>query len=317
MVDIIDFHMHLPPKPRDPRQAAHRLVEDMDSAGVSKGVVIAVEVSRRLFKTNVDKKALIKALRDSGVHAVMSKWGMIRRIIEEPEKVIEDHEYLIVENRRSNHEVLAAAESSGGRLIPVASYNPDESIEDNIGFVERNRRRILGIKVFPTFHFINPGDRRLFPLYQALEDLGLILIVHTGCDPGIWELPPMCREARPRHLEHVAREFPDLDIVIAHLGSYSLLQPGIYFHESIEIGRKYGNIYFDTSAVDSYFIEKAVKKLGSDKLLFGSDHPYMVGLSLRDLVSEIIRLPIDYPDKIRIVRENAVRLLGSHGWKVD
>ncbi|MCE4607325.1 MAG: amidohydrolase family protein [Desulfurococcales archaeon] len=313
---IIDFHMHLPPTPKDPVEAGRKLVASMNKSGVSHSVLIAVETSKSLFKLKMDEKALRKALSESGIHAVMSKWGVIRRIIENPEKVLEEHEYLLAEHRRDNRQILAAAEASGDRLIPVISYNPDITVEENIKCVERNKGRALGMKLFPTFHFIDPGDRKLYPLYQALMDNNMVLIVHTGCDPGIWELPAMCKTARPRSLDGVARSFSDLDIIVAHLGSYSLLEPGIFFHESIELGGKYENVYFDTSAVDIYFVGKAVSKLGADRLLFGSDYPYMVGLTLRDIVCEYIRAGWDDDVKMKILRENAIRLLGLHGWKI-
>jgi len=313
---IIDFHMHLPPNPKDPVEAGRKLVLSMNRSGVSHSVVIAIETSRELFKVKMDRKALRKALSESGIHAVMSRWNVIRRIIENPDKVLEEHEYLLAEHRRNNRQVLAAAEDSGGRLIPVISYNPDITMEENIKCIERNRGRALGMKLFPTFHFIDPGERKLYPIYQALMDNNMILIVHTGCDPGIWELPAMCGKARPKSLDGVAKAFRDLDIVVAHLGSYSLLEPGIYFHESIELGRKYENVYFDTSAVDTYFVGKAVAKLGPDRLLYGSDYPYMVGLTLRDIVCEYIRAEWSDEVKMKILRENAIRLLGLHGWKI-
>jgi predicted TIM-barrel fold metal-dependent hydrolase len=315
-LEIIDFHIHLPPKPEDPVEAGSRLLDAMNKAGVSHAVVIALETSRKLFQVKVNKKVLRKALSESGIHAVMSKWSVIRRIIENPDKVLEEHEYLLAEHRRGNDQILRATESSGGRLIPVLSYNPDISLEDNIKLVENNRGRALGMKLFPTFHFINPGDKKLYPLYEALMDNNMILIVHTGCDPGIWELPAMCKNARPSSLEGVAGRYRDLDIVVAHLGSYSLLEPGIFFHESIQLGKTHGNVYFDTSAVDMYFVGKAISKLGGERLLFGSDYPYMVGLTLRDMVCDYIKAPWNYEVKKRVLRENAIRLLGLHGWKV-
>jgi len=315
-LEIIDFHMHLPPKPEDPTEAAARLLTAMDKAGVSHGVVIALETSSRLFRVKMDKKALRKALSESGIHAVMSKWSVIRRIIENPDKVLEEHEYLLAEHRRGNLQVLRAAEASGGRLIPVLSYNPDMGLEENIRLVEKYKGRAIGMKLFPTFHFINPGDKKLYPLYEALADNNMLLIVHTGCDPGIWELPAMCRNARPSSLEGVAGRYRDLDIVVAHLGSYSLLEPGIFFHESIQLGRSHGNVYFDTSAVDTYFVGKAVSKLGAERILFGSDYPYMVGLTMRDIVCEYIRAQWSYEVKKMVLRENAIRLLGLHGWKI-
>lgn len=66
--------------------------------------------------------------------------------------------------------------------------------------------------------------------------------------PGIWEVPELSRHANPKYLEPIEADY-GLPIVIAHLGSYSTLNPWIWFDEAVDLGRRHGNVWFDISAV--------------------------------------------------------------------
>ena len=312
---IIDMHVHLPVEPADPVAAAERLVDSMDKAGVQVAVVIAVKLSRELFRKTMSVRKLSRAISMSGFHLALCRNRGIQRIIMEPENALREHEMLLEEHSRGTEEVVTAAASFPDRLIPVASYDPEVSVEANIETLSRLKGRILGVKLFPTMHFLDPASRRLDPLYEFLQEEGLVLIVHTGCDPGIWELPPMCETARPSRLTRVARRYRDLDIVVAHMGSYSLLQPGIFFHEAVELGRVSGNVYFDTSAVDRYFIVKGVRKIGLDRIFYGSDYPYMGGLTMSDLIREVAEAGLSPREVEVVLYENPRRFLLNHGWR--
>ncbi|MEB2836774.1 MAG: amidohydrolase family protein [Desulfurococcales archaeon] len=307
----IDFHVHLPWREHDPREAARRLLAEMDSAGVERAVVIAVEPSLKLFKERVNAETIRKAAADALDYLVYMRIPRLRRILFSPEESLNEHERILVEHTRRSEDVLEAAEASGGRLLAVASYNPELG---PIGTLERIKgKRYLGVKLYPTLHFCTPNEKRLRPLLDYMESEGLILIVHTGCDPGIWELPDLCSGARPSSLEPVARRHRDLVIVVAHLGSYSALKPGIYFDEALRLIERYDNVYADTSAVDSFLVELAVERVGYDKLLFGSDYPYVTGLTIADFVESILRMNIEWRAKMAILRWNAERLLKRLG----
>jgi len=307
----IDFHTHLPWRKRDPKEAAKTLLAEMDSANVWRAVVIAVEPSLKLFRDNADLKVLHRAAAEVLDYLVYLRIPSLRRLILSPEESLAEHERMLLEHTRKSEEVLEAAEASGGRLFPVASYNPELGAE---GTLEKIRGKpYLGVKLYPTLHFCTPNEKRLKPLLDYMESEGLILIVHTGCDPGIWELPDLCRGARPSSLEPIARGHGDLVVVIAHLGSYSALKPGIFFNEALKLLEKYDNVYSDTSAVDSFLVELAVERVGYEKLLFGSDYPYVIGLSIADAVEAILQSGMEWRAKKAILRDNALRLLRDLG----
>jgi len=307
----IDFHTHLPWRVREPRRAAGLLLRAMDEAGVARAVVIAVEPSLRVFRSSVTPERLRRAAADSIDYLVYLRIRSLREVVFEPDRAISEHERLLLEHTRTSEEVLEAAEASGGRLYPVASYNPDLG---PAGTLERVRGRpYLGVKLYPTLHDCRPSERRLRPLLDYMESEGLVLIVHTGCDPGLWELPDLCWGARPSALDPIARSHPGLTVVVAHLGSYSALRPGIYFQEAVDLISRRDNVYADTSAVDPFLVELAVDRVGYDRLLFGSDYPYVTGLTMRDAVEAILHSNLEEKAKEAILAGNAERLLRGLG----
>jgi|HubBroStandDraft_1064217.scaffolds.fasta_scaffold00008_119 predicted TIM-barrel fold metal-dependent hydrolase len=80
--------------------------------------------------------------------------------------------------------------------------------------------------------------------------------------------------SRPEVIDMLAPQYPDVNFIVAHLGSYTddwrAHQQVIY-----QIAR-YPNVYGDTSAVRRFdYIVEAVKRAGPRKLMFGSDGPWI------------------------------------------
>ncbi len=310
MDGVIDFHVHLPWFIRDPVAAAGFLVGEMDRAGVARAVVIAVETSVGKFTESIDRRGVVEALGESMYLFFPSVPGYLNRLIEDLDSALKEHVDLLKEHRRSSLDVVKASEVYRDRLYPVASFDPDTSIEGNIEALRSLEGKIIGLKLLPTIHFTRPDKRGLFRLYKVLEDMGLILIVHTGCDPGVWELPRFCEHARPRYLAKIAKRFRDLVMVVAHMGSYSALKPGIFMDEAIDLYSRFDNVYVDTSAVDPFIIEFFVERVGdTSRILFGSDYPYVVGLTISDAVELIQSLRLTDSIIRGILRDNALKLL--------
>ncbi len=306
---VIDFHTHLPYRYREPSEAAGRLLKEMDKASVSKAIVIAVEAGVETFKKNIKPREVKKAIGEVMDFVSLSRIPMLNRLVFDVEAGIEDHVSLIEEHRRPTGEVVEAARYSNGRLLPVASYCPDKGVD---GTIEENLKPfkddIIGVKIYPTLHFIQPNDSKLDKIYKYIANIQGIVVVHTGCDPGMWELPRLCRLARPKYVMEAAKKHKDLVFIIAHMGAYSALMPGIFFHEALE-ALQLDNVYADTSAVDPFFVSRAIEEVGSDKILFGSDYPYMIGFTIKDSVNEILGLDINERDKRAILYDNSYRLL--------
>src|SRR5271154_1407378 len=111
--------------------------------------------------------------------------------------------------------------------------------------------------------------------------------------------------SRPEVMDMLAPQYPDVNFIVAHLGSYT---DDWRAHQQVvyQIAR-YPNVYADTSAVRRFdYIVEAVKRAGPRKLLFGSDGPWLhPGVELHKI--KVLGLPKDH--EALILGGNALRLL--------
>lgn len=129
---------------------------------------------------------------------------------------------------------------------------------------------LRGIKLLPMYAGFRPDDDRLDPLWKYATEHRLPVLLHTGTT-FVAQAPLEC--TLPRHLDAVAIRFPDVRIVMAHLG-----HP--YEGECVVTIRKHPNVYADLSALhyrpfQLYHSLMLVQEYGVwDKVLFGSDYPF-------------------------------------------
>ena len=108
-------------------------------------------------------------------------------------------------------------------------------------------------------------------------------------------------------VELLAREYPQVQFVIPHLGSFAddwRAQSALIDHLV-----RHPNVYTDTSGVRRFdILEDAVRRAGPHKVLFGSDGPWLhPGLELAKV--RLLRLPAG--DESLILGANALRLLAG------
>jgi len=169
---------------------------------------------------------------------------------------------------------------------------------------------IKGIKFQPMVQHIYPNDARLAPIYEYCEEAELVVLWHAG----IVKLPFSCelnvpilgKYTDPIYHDEVAYNYPEMKIVIAHLG-------GNFLYTAAVLASKHSNIYVDTSflgfygprmfppATPSQMITHAVNVAGEDKVLYGGE-----GVTVQDV------LDCDISDvaKEKVLGLNALRILG-------
>jgi len=160
--------------------------------------------------------------------------------------------------RRSIEMASAAARAFPARLIPFAYALPGgegsvvAELEEAI-----TRLGFRGIK-------IHGGECDLSG--RVIDDvLGLAVEKQVPCLVDFI--------GRHKDLERMARGFPGLDIVTAHLGKY-LCEDVELIDRFIEVACRFPRVYLDTSGVvlDGKIME-AVGRLGASRIVFGSDGP--------------------------------------------
>jgi uncharacterized protein len=166
----------------------------------------------------------------------------------------------------------AVAEHVGrdpGRLVFFASIDPGEP-----EFLEELRRchqdlGCQGVKLSPIYQGVHPLDNRYYEICDYCQRQGLPIVTHMATT---FSSGTPLDYARPAHMDQVSVDFPDLKIVLAHLG-----HP--WEGEAIAVIRKQPNVYADLSAL--YYrpwqfyntMQLLVEYHAEQKVLFGSDFP--------------------------------------------
>ena len=179
--------------------------------------------------------------------------------------------------------------------------------------MERARRLIddhgvRGMKLHPSLQGFSPNDEQHYPLYEVLQDSGVVALFHTG-QTGIGAGLPGGRGIKLRYsdpllLDDVAADFPDLQIVMAH--------PGVPWTDSaISIATHKANVHMDLSGwLPKYFPPQLTRQISSllkHKVLFGSDFPV---ITPDRWVQSFEELTVKDEVKPLVMRENAIKLLG-------
>ena len=172
---------------------------------------------------------------------------------------------------------------------------------------------LRGIKLMPMYGGYRPDEKRLDPLWQYASDHRLPVLLHTGTT-FIAQAPLEC--TLPRHLDAAATRFPDVKMILAHLG-----HP--YEGECIVTIRKHPNLYADISALhyrpfQFYHSLMLVQEYGVwDKLLFGTDYPFtsvkatLDGLRSLNKMVEGTNLPrLNEEAMERMIYRDSLELLG-------
>lgn len=176
--------------------------------------------------------------------------------------------------RRRNRWTLDTA-AADPALVPFigldpAVMTPSELRDELEACVEAGAR---GVKLHPIVQRLAPATTALWPVYELCQELGLPVLFHSGfLGRSEWNAL-----ARPRAFADVLEAFPELLVVLAHLGRG-------HFDEAAALAERFPRVRFDTCAVItgaavSWALDDAdavalIRRLGVGRICFGSDYPW-------------------------------------------
>jgi len=129
---------------------------------------------------------------------------------------------------------------------------------------------LAGVKMGPIYAGIDPRDSRCDPVYRYCVANGLPILFHTGTT---FHSNAPLSVSRPWLFDEVAMRYPDLSMVLAHVG-----HP--WCEECLVVIRKHPHVYADISALyyrpwQFYNMLIAAQEYQvTHKLLFGTDYPF-------------------------------------------
>lgn len=180
-----------------------------------------------------------------------------------------------------------------GQIVVNPNY-PDEVLPELQRWENQPGMRML--KIHPFCHEYpahGPGYR---DLWQYADDKEMVVLTHT------WESDKNCG---PALFANIASDNPRVKIILAHAGG---TQEGC--RQAIRAVREYDNLYLDTATSQLHvgMIERFVREVGADRLLFGSDVPLLEPAAQ---LGRIAYARIKEEEKEKILGGNIKRLLGA------
>jgi hypothetical protein len=234
---IVDVHTHFF---RPETDFAPRLRADMKRCGVDEAAW--GDVGERHLETTRDAEVAVVF----GLQAQATGWNI------------------------PNDAVAAHVARASERLLFFAAVDPAQRtcMEE----LERCHRDLgaVGVKLAPLYQNVHPCDKRNFEVYRYCVRNQLPVLFHVGTS---FVGGTLLDYSRPVHFDAVAVEFPDLRMVLAHLG-----HP--WEGETIAVIRRHPHVFADLSAL--YYrpwqfynsMRLLVEYRAEHKVLFGSDFPF-------------------------------------------
>ncbi|MDB5999783.1 MAG: amidohydrolase 2 [Rhizobacter sp.] len=220
-----------------------------------------------------------------------------------------DAEAQMGRRRIPNEEIAEHALKNSDMMMAFASIDPHKG---KMGAREARRlieeHGVKGFKFHPTVQGFYPYDTMAWPIYEVINEYKMPAIFHSGhsgigsgmrCGGGL-----RLEYSNPMHLDDVAIEFPDMQVVIAH-------PSWPWQDEALSVAMHKPNVWIDLSGWSpKYFPPQLVQyanTLLKDRVLFGSDYPLITpDRWMKDFEQGGFRPEVHQG----ILKDNVVRLLG-------
>jgi len=195
----------------------------------------------------------------------------------------------------TNDRTAEIARGSKGRFFPL--YRPDFLVGAQVGgtLTEANDKDVFASNArriadaidsdFPEWGMIGVGEvipggmvtnssdpleiaRAMGPIMEALSKNGLPIQIPTGYTG--WK-GTLHHTWMPLYVDEMAGNFPKVPIVLIKMGRGFRTS----FDTCLVTALRNANVYLETTDAKSEFITEAAQKLGSDRIMFGSDFTVM------------------------------------------
>lgn len=172
------------------------------------------------------------------------------------------------------------------KFIGFGSLHPDSiTLEEDVNhLIELG---LKGVKLHPDIQNFKVDDPKVIKIFEICNKKKLPVLLHTG--------DSRYDNSNPDRVEKILKMFPDLIIIGAHFGGWSI------WDKAPEILCRYKNFYVDTCSSFYALSKERAKEIidlyGTDRVIFGTDFPmwkqkeelkFLFDLGLTDKESENI-----------------------------
>jgi aminocarboxymuconate-semialdehyde decarboxylase len=304
-------------------------------------ILIEEDGQREILMGSGMRYTVVDELCELGpIVAEMDRAGLGVSLLSPPPTVF--HYELSGDHARAHAELLndslaESVHSHSGRFLPMG-YVPLQDVELSLRELERCSRsyRMRAFHICSNVLGENLDSPRLTPFFEALQDLGALLLVHPWFVAG-------AERMRNYHLANsvgnpaetaivfgslvfggVLDRFPDLNICLSHAGGAVPsvigrmdrafeIRPESRASLSERPSAYLGRFYYDTIAHSDGALRHLVDLVGWDRVLLGSDFPFhLFDMGDPDPVQTVSRALAKLPEEARdaILGANLRALVG-------
>lgn len=245
----------------------------------------AIDVHTHCYPDDQFNEAMVKLSRKLGIEQLWVSY----------------HPYSMSSFRPPSEEVWRANEyvyNLSRRFSEVRGFvhvNPLNSDAVKMAEFFLRERGFIGIKIYRA---VRASRHIMDPIVELALSHDVPILIHTA-----HRLYPRSRpnESEPDDIRVLALRFPRAKIIMAHITG-----GGDWEYAVLRV-RDLPNVYVDIggSVVDYGAVETAVKVLGADRVLFATD------TLIAPAVARILDAEISEEDRAKVLRLNALRLLGE------
>ena len=233
----------------------------------------------------------------------------------------------------SNRDLLNEIRPHSDRLRAIIACHPlaadgQDNLKDLQWEEPLRDPLVVGVKFYLGYEHYFPGDLRVGRALEAIQQMcqkghPRAAVFHCGdCLRAAGTRDAKLKYAHPLGVDDPATDFPDVKMVIAHMG-----YP--WHRDAAEVVYKNENVYADMSGfVYGYFegqdrqnfkrvVREFIEVAGSAKrLMFGTDWPISSSFSYVEMVNHMDELRSnDGSVKRAVMHDNAVDVFGLKDWK--
>ncbi|KYH40975.1 MAG: metal-dependent hydrolase [Candidatus Bathyarchaeota archaeon B26-2] len=208
---------------------------------------------------------------------------------------------------KANRDVAEAMKAHPEAILGYCYVNPaygERAVEEFRRCLEEYG--MLGLKLYTDCHCLDP---RVSPLIELAVGFNAPILIHTAHMQRryIEEALPFHRNpptvSNSEEVAELARRHPKATIIMAHIGG------GGDWEWAVKAARNASNLMVDTSGsgVDLGMIELAVREVGAERVVFGTDNCLSSG------IGKIRGAELSERDRRLILGENMLRIIERRG----
>ena len=198
--------------------------------------------------------------------------------------------------KRTNETIAGYVKKSGGRLTGLGTMHPDsnDKMRDALYIKELG---LTGIKIHPDIQDFHADCDGSMEIMEAAYKLDMPVLIHTG--------DIRYDNSNPNRIINILNEFPDLTVIGAHFGGYTV------WDDAVRVLSGKENFFVDWSSASFMLSPQKLRWLidsyGVERVMFGSDYPMWDAKTEAD---RLLGLGYSEREYRKMFSENAVNIYG-------